>query len=102
MLSYVEHEKKFLTSGLGASCVVCFMTGNDTNIKCQANGRWSKQQAFCEIRCDPLRLDADINGKLKTDTCAEKEQEVGQPCKIRCSDGYHVEGERIKKLVSSC
>ena len=77
--------------------VLILLEGNVTTMRCQENGGWTAQEAFCEIKCDPLRLDADNNGKLKTLTCFDEEQEVGQQCKIRCNEGYHVEGERIKK-----
>ena len=96
-----NYHASYLLSLFQVHVILCFMTGNYTKLQCQANGRWSKQKAFCHVRCDPLRLDADNNGKLKTLDCAEQEQEVGQPCKIRCSEGYHVEGEKIKKLVLS-
>ena len=75
--------------------------GTGTSLRCQEDGKWSNDHATCQVRCEPLRPDVDYNGKLKTPACEGNEQEVGQQCKIRCNEGYHAEGERIKRYIYS-
>ncbi|KAL3870492.1 hypothetical protein ACJMK2_038547, partial [Sinanodonta woodiana] len=76
------------------------LRGTGTTLTCLANGTWSVPKTFCLVVCDPLPVYALVQAELRTLSCSSGEQLVGQHCRIRCLEGYHIEEESMKKKTS--
>ncbi|XP_052790398.1 pappalysin-1-like isoform X2 [Mya arenaria] len=73
------------------------LVGDDASITCLRSGSWSPALASCDVQCEALGGVRYLNGKLKTSGCSKGPQGVGQLCKVKCLDSFHVEGRGSKR-----
>ncbi|WAR31070.1 PAPP1-like protein [Mya arenaria] len=75
----------------------CVFKCDDASITCLRSGSWSPALASCDVQCEALGGVRYLNGKLKTSGCSKGPQGVGQLCKVKCLDSFHVEGRGSKR-----
>ena len=71
------------------------IAGKSNEIQCEADGLWSSLNSYCESTC--LGPPVVSNAKVMSLQCEKAVHEINTKCKMRCDNGYHVEGEEKNK-----